>query len=201
MTPTAVVVDDHPMCRQATRLALEAAHPGIVIREAATFAEAQAQADEATLMTLDLSLPDNRGALAIADLLQRHSSLRLLVISGTTNPEVEQHVAEIGAHGFLSKAAPITTMVDALRTVMDGQRWFSDTLEHRADSEFARLQMLTGAQRRILQAMAGGRLNKQIAYDLGLSEITVKAHVKAVLRKLAVPNRTQAVLMLQRAQS
>ena len=201
MIGTAVVVDDHPMCRHTTRFALEAAHPGMLVREAGTFAEAKEQAGTATLMTLDLSLPDSHGPLGIADMLQRHAALRLLVISGSVNPEVEQNVAAIGAHGFLSKAAPISEMIDALRAGGAGRQWFSSAFEHRADSEFARLHSLTGAQRRILEAMAGGRLNKQIAHDVGLSEITVKAHVKAVLRKLAVPNRTQAILMLQRAQS
>ena len=95
-------------------------------------------------------------------------------------------------------------MVEAMRAVIAGGTWFSFAIDEAAlpaDSDFARLSSLTGAQSRVLNAMESGRLNKQIAFDLGLSEITVKAHVKAILKKLAVPNRTQAILMQQRAQS
>lgn len=201
MPRIAVIVDDHPMCRQATRMALQVAHPAFEVREANSLAEAYAMAADAELMTLDLALPDNRGALVLSALLDRHPHLRVLVISGASNPEVEQHVAQSGAHGFLSKAASITDMVAALRAVIDGGRWFSEEVDIAAETEFSRLRTLTSAQARVLNAMAGGRLNKQIAHDLSLSEITIKAHVKAILKKLAMPNRTQAVLMLQRVQS
>ncbi|WP_019514974.1 LuxR C-terminal-related transcriptional regulator [Sphingomonas sp. Mn802worker] len=201
---SAIVVDDHPMCRQATAMALGVAAPDLTVIEAASLAEAREHAAGATLMTLDLALPDNRSVLGVPALLERFPHLRLLVISGALNPDIEQQVAVTGAHGYLSKATPISVMVEAMRAVMAGQTWFSFALADTAlpvDSDFARLSSLTTAQSRVLTAMESGRLNKQIAFDLGLSEITVKAHVKAILKKLSVPNRTQAILMLQRAQS
>ena len=200
----AIVVDDHPMCRQATAMALGVAAPELAVVEAASLAEASERAGEATLMTLDLALPDNRSVLGVPALLDRFPHLRMLVISGALNPEIEQQVAATGAHGYLSKATPISVMVEAMRTVLAGDAWFSFSVADAAlpaDSDFTRLSSLTAAQSRVLHAMESGRLNKQIAFDLGLSEITVKAHVKAILKKLAVPNRTQAILMLQRAQS
>jgi DNA-binding NarL/FixJ family response regulator len=200
----AIVVDDHPMCRQATAMALGVAAPELTVVEAASLAEASERAGEATLMTLDLALPDNRSVLGVPALLDRFPHLRMLVISGALNPEIEQQVAATGAHGYLSKSTPISEMVEAMRAVIAGQTWFSFPISEAAlpaDSDFIRLSSLTGAQSRVLNAMESGRLNKQIAFDLGLSEITVKAHVKAILKKLAVPNRTQAILMLQRAQS
>lgn len=200
----AIVVDDHPMCRQATAMALGVAAPELTVVEAASLAEASEHAADATLMTLDLALPDNKSVLGVPALLKRFPHLRMLVISGALNPDVEQQVAATGAHGYLSKATPISVMVDAIRAVLAGEAWFSFPVADAAmpaDSDFARLSSLTGAQSRVLNAMESGRLNKQIAFDLGLSEITVKAHVKAILKKLAVPNRTQAILMLQRAQS
>lgn len=200
----AIVVDDHPMCRQATTMALGVAAPDLTVVEAASLAEASEHAEGATLMTLDLALPDNRSVLGIPALLERFPHLRMLVISGALNPDIEQQVAASGAHGYLSKATPISTMVEAMRAVIAGRAWFSFPVADTAvaaDSDFGRLSSLTAAQSRVLHAMESGRLNKQIAFDLGLSEITVKAHVKAILKKLAVPNRTQAILMLQRAQS
>jgi DNA-binding NarL/FixJ family response regulator len=204
MRRTALVVDDHPMCRQATALALGVAAPDIAVVEADSIAQARLHAGEAALMTLDLALPDNRSVLGLPGLIADYPDLRLLVITGSANPEVERQAAALGAHGFLSKATPITAMVDAMRRVLDGDRWFSFPAEEAQvapDGDFARLASLTAAQTRVLHAMESGRLNKQIAHDLGLSEITVKAHVKAILKKLGVPNRTQAVLMLRRAEA
>jgi DNA-binding NarL/FixJ family response regulator len=204
MSAIAIVVDDHPMCRQATGMALGVAAPELTVVEAASLAEASARAGEAKLMTLDLALPDNRSVLGVPVLLERFPGLKLLVISGALNPDIEQQVAATGAHGYLSKATPISVMVEAMRAVISGGTWFSFEPSDAAlapESEFARLSSLTNAQSRVLNAMESGRLNKQIAFDLGLSEITVKAHVKAILKKLAVPNRTQAILMLQRVQS
>ena len=202
--PLAIVVDDHPMCRQATAMALSVAAPDMTVVEAASLAEAGERAAEATLMTLDLALPDNRSVLGVPALLDRFPHLRLLVISGALNPDIEQQVAATGAHGYLSKATAISVMVEAMRAVIAGQPWFSFPVADAVmptDSDFSRRSSLTNAQSRVLHAMESGRLNKQIAFDLALSEITVKAHVKAILKKLAVPNRTQAILMLQRAQS
>lgn len=185
-------------------LALGVADPSLRVIEAASLAEARASAAEAVLMTLDLMLPDNRSVLGIPALLAEFPTLRLLVISGASNPGIERQVAAIGGHGFLSKATTIATMVEAMRFVLAGGRWFGPDIAeaaHAGDDDFGRLGLLTPAQSRVLHAMEGGRLNKQIAHDLGLSEITVKSHIKAILRKLSVANRTQAILMLQRAEA
>lgn len=202
MSATALVVDDHPMCRQATAMALGVAAPHLPVVEAATIAEARAVAGDAVLMTLDLSLPDNRSVLGVPSLMADFPAMKLLVISGATHEGIERHVAATGAHGYLSKATPIATMVEAMRAVLAGGRWFGpDAEDAPAGDELDRLATLTPAQSRVLHAMESGRLNKQIAFDLGLSEITVKAHVKAILKKLAVPNRTQAILLLRRAEA
>ncbi len=193
------------MCRHATALALGVVDPAIQVIEAATLAEGRAAAPNAALMTLDLMLPDNRSVLGIPALLAEFPQLRLLVISGASNPGIERQVASIGAHGYLSKATSIVTMVEAMRTVLDGGRWFGADVDAAPASnesdDFRLLATLTPAQTRVLHAMESGRLNKQIAYDLGLSEITVKTHVKAILRKLGVANRTQAILMLRRTEA
>lgn len=202
MRNTAVVVDDHPMCRHATAMALQVADPDLMIIEAASLAEAREHAPSAALITLDLALPDATGVLSLPAFRQEYPTVPLLVISGATNPAIERQVAASGAQGYLSKGARISEMIEAMRSILSAGTWFSADVDLRdGDSEFGLVACLTSAQSRVLRAMEGGRLNKQVAYDLGLSEITVKAHVKAILKKLAVPNRTQAILMLRRVES
>lgn len=202
MRRTAVVVDDHPICRHATAMALQVADPDIAVIEASSLAEARVSAQNALLMTLDLALPDNRGVLGLPSVRLEFPSVPILVISGATNPAIEQHVASAGAQGYLSKSARISEMIQAMRAVLAAQTWFSPglTIECR-DTDASRLFSLTSGQTRVLRAMEGGRLNKQIAFDLGLSEITIKAHVKAILKKLNVPNRTQAILLLRQVEA
>lgn len=198
MGSKAVVVDDHPMCRAAAAMAINAVDPEIVVAEASSLAEALEQACDADLLTFDLGLPDSSGVIGLGTLRERFPAASVLVISGVTNPAIERQIERLGARGFLTKAAPISEMVQAIAAVSAGGRWFSNELANFGeDDDFSRLASLTPAQARVLAAMETGRLNKQIAHDLGLSEITVKAHVKAILKKLSTPNRTQAILMLR----
>jgi len=202
MKRTAVIVDDHPMCRQATCMAIRLVDPDCDCIEAETLESARSAAGRASLMTLDLGLPDTRGTRGLAAIREEFPHLPMLVISGASHPAIESQVAALGADGFLPKSASVSDMVAAVRKVINRESWFSpDLAQADEDCAFTRLASLTPAQTRVLEAMESGRLNKQIAYDLGLSEITVKAHVKAILKKLGVPNRTQAVLMLREAEA
>ncbi|KAA8920927.1 hypothetical protein CEK64_04910, partial [Xanthomonas sontii] len=105
------------------------------------------------------------------------------------------------AFGFIPKSADSDTIGLALGTVLDGEHWAPPEARNvpptdRAEREVGqRLRELTPQQFRVLQMLGAGSLNKQIAYDLGVSEATIKAHVTAILRKLGVTNRTQAVLL------
>ena len=105
-----------------------------------------------------------------------------------------------GALGFIPKSADSDTIGQAIGAVLDGERWVPEEAHSapatsRDEQETAqRLRHLTPQQFKVLQMLGAGRLNKQIAYDLGVSEATIKAHVTAILRKLHVTNRTQAVL-------
>jgi DNA-binding NarL/FixJ family response regulator len=195
-----VIADDHPMCREAARMALGVADPEAESDFAGSLADVRQLIADARFLVLDLALPDSRGTLAITELLQESPALDILVVTGSEQPHIERKARLAGAKGFVSKAAPISEMIEAMKTVIEGKTWFSPTSLEEADdspdNKFSKLASLTGAQRRVLTAMGDGKLNKQIAYDLGLSEITIKAHVKAILRKLGVLNRTQAILML-----
>jgi DNA-binding NarL/FixJ family response regulator len=196
----AVVADDHPMCRIAARMAIQAVIPDADVVLVTNLSKAHHSVDSSTsLLVLDLSLPDSKGIDGIVRMLDHAPGLLIAVLTGFDTPEIEQKARQAGAVAFVSKAAPIKTLIEAFRTVLGGGTWFSGAAlaDTPSSSQVERYGTLTPAQRRVLDAMAGGRLNKQIAYDLNLSQITVKSHVKAILKKLEVVNRTQAVLLLK----
>lgn len=196
-----IVADDHPMCREAARLALSMVAPEAEIAQASTLEQVLADPVVADMVVLDLGLPDSRGIASLIDVARARPTTPILIVSGAEAPDVEARVASNGAAGFVSKAAPIDVLIEAIRTVAGGGSYFASDLEQ-AEGEGleARLALLTPAEARVLRAMRGGDLNKQIAYELNLSEITVKQHVKAILRKLQVVNRTQAILLLHDVQ-
>lgn len=179
-------------------MALLSVDPAAEAMLAGSLAESQAALATADLLILDLALPDSKGVIGLGDVLACAPAARSLVVSGATNPGIERLVAAAGAHGFFAKSAPLFEMIPALKAVLAGETWFAadDDAAH-DDATVERFASLTPAQRRVLGAMQEGRLNKQIAHDLSLSEITVKAHIKAILRKLGAGNRTQAILMLR----
>lgn len=201
MIQRAIVADDHPMCREAARIALSLVAPEAEIVEASTLEEILADPAAADLVVLDLGLPDSRGIASLIDVARARPATPILIVSGAESADVEARVAANGGAGFVSKAAPIETLIEAIRTVAGGDPYFSaDLKQGEAEGLEARLALLTPAEARVLRAMRSGDLNKQIAYELNLSEITVKQHVKAILRKLRVVNRTQAVLLLHDVQ-
>ncbi|MCU6456142.1 response regulator transcription factor [Sphingomonas sp. A2-49] len=193
-----MVADDHPMCREAAKHALRIADPDLFLVEAATLRDTLDDRMPLDLVILDLRLPDSNGIGSLIDVMRARPGTSILVVSATEDADTERQVAALGGSGFVSKAAPITELVEAVRAILAGRRWFGPGATVQAPEgtdRASRLAALTAAESRVLRAMSDGRLNKQIAFDLGLSEITVKQHVKAILRKLDVFNRTQAVLL------
>lgn len=181
-------------------MALEIVAPGAAVAQAATLAEVLGDPLPAGLVILDLGLADSRGIASLIEVARARPSTPILVVSGDERPDIEARAAANGAAGYVPKAAPLADLAAAIRTVLSGGTHFTPGLEIEApDSADARLASLSPAEARVLRAMRDGGLNKQIAFELGLSEITVKQHVKAILRKLGVVNRTQAVLLLHDA--
>ncbi|NBC36163.1 response regulator [Novosphingobium sp. FSY-8] len=199
MPMQALVVDDHPMCRTAARIAVLAVDPHAKVSEAASLAEALAHAPDYDILLLDLRLPDAAGLAVIYALQDAHPETPILVITGNEVEGLASAVRSAGASGIVSKTEPVTVLAEAVAKVTgEGGHFFTDTGPSVDDqSAVGRLRLLSAAERRVLLAMCDGSLNKQIAYRLGISEITVKQHVKAILRKLGVLNRTQAVLVMQ----
>jgi DNA-binding NarL/FixJ family response regulator len=160
---------------------------------------------EADLLFLDLNMPGVSGFSALAYIRSNHESLPTVIVSATDDPAVIRRSIQHGASGFIPKSSPISTLESGIRAVLDGEVWIPaeiDLKDDGLDSEEARiaaaLSSLTPHQFRVLMMLGEGLLNKQIAFQLGVSEATIKAHVTAILRKMDVHNRTQAVLALER---
>ncbi|WAC58582.1 response regulator transcription factor [Brevundimonas sp. SL130] len=193
-----VVADDHPLFRAALRSAVDKAAPGAAIDECGSLAEVRLAlaAGSVDLLLLDLKLSDSEGMAGLAAIRAEHPAVPVAVVSASEDAAVVRHALGLGAAGFIPKSASLPQMVEAITAILAGDGWAPDTPEGDADDDLpARVASLTPSQLRILEGLKAGRLNKQIAFDLGVSEATIKAHLTSVFRKLGVHNRTQAVIL------
>lgn len=201
-----VVVDDHPLFREALAGALARHRPHCSIEALGTFEALQerlARDAELDLILLDLHLPGNHGLSGLAWLRGHHPELPVLLISAHDDPDIIQRALDDGAAGFLSKSAEAEALSRAIDQVLAGETWLPEGFEPAAgrgeESALAqRVGELTPQQYRILCMLGDGLLNKQIAWELDITEATVKAHMTAIMRKLGVSNRTQAVTLFNR---
>jgi DNA-binding NarL/FixJ family response regulator len=201
--PLLLVADDHPLFRDALKRLVGGFWPDVAVQEASdaesVFALAEAQPD-ADLLLLDLTMPGARGFSVLVHLRAQHPALPIVMVSARDDADTRRRALDHGAAGFLSKSASPEEMQRTLDAVLAGDRPQPPPAsapvgpDERAIA--ARIATLTPAQFRVLSRVAAGLLNKQIAWELGIGEATVKAHMGAVLDKLGATNRTQAVLML-----
>lgn len=202
-----VIADDHPLFRGALRQAVCGILPEAAIEEAGSLEATTgliAAASETDLVLLDLKMPGVQGFSGLMYLRAQYPGVPVIVVSANDDPAVIRRCMEFGASGFMPKTLDIAAMALALRTVLDGGTWVPAGIDLtvEADREIAelarRLATLTPQQVRVLMMLSEGLLNKQIAYELSVSEATVKAHVSAILQKLGVDSRTQAVIAAAR---
>lgn len=193
-----LLVDDHPLFRAALITAVRRVQADARVLEAQSLREATARlrADPAiSLVLLDLRMPDCQGFSGLLALRGEFPDHRIVVVSAAEDADTVRRALAFGAAGFIPKSAPLDTLMEALRAVLSGGVWTPPGFHAEADDEAVqRFGSLTPAQLRILMSMRKGLLNKQIAYDMGISEATVKSHVTMIFRKLGVTNRTQAVV-------
>ena len=205
---TVIVADDHPLFRTAIKEALEAEQGETNFLEANSFESLQELVDEqkeVDLVLLDLHMPGVSGFAGLVYLCKRYPSVPVVIISANEDPVVIRRALEHGAAGFIPKSSSIDTITQAISSILMGEIW-APALTHSdlpgsntSEMELAeRMAQLTPQQFKVLMMMSQGLLNKQIAYDLGVSEATIKAHVTAIMNKLGVSNRTQAVLAANR---
>lgn len=204
---TFVIADDHPLFRGALKEAIASIGDAPSVLEAGDFESAKRTLlgeDDIDLLLLDLTMPGASGLSGLVSLHGIQPCLPIVVISAHDDPVTIRRALELGASGFISKSASMDDIRNAVRTVLDGGIAAPPAMElgEERDPEISnlirRLQTLTPQQTRVLSMLGEGLLNKQIAYELGVSEATVKAHVSAILQKLGVDSRTQAVIQLAR---
>ncbi len=199
-----LIADDHPLVLGALRQTVSGAIAGVEIHEAHDFDSLAATLEahpDMDLVLLDLSMPGVRGFSGLLYLRAERPGLPVIVVSANEDRAVMRHCLEFGAAAYVPKSLDVETMRAAVRTVLDGGHWAPPDLDAKTPAEreasalVKRLSSLTPQQVRVLMMLSQGLLNKQIAYELSVSEATVKAHVSAILQKLGVESRTQAVIL------
>jgi DNA-binding NarL/FixJ family response regulator len=198
-----VIADDHPLFRDALRQAVASVVASARIDEAGSFEELTALLDQDSdvdLVLLDLTMPGISGFSGLIYLRAQFPAIPVVIVSASDDGGTIRQSMDFGASGFIPKRFGVDTLRDAITKVLGGDVWVpADTdLSSATDPELMRLRnrlvTLTPQQVRVLMMLSEGLLNKQIAYELGVSEATIKAHVSAILQKLGVESRTQAVI-------
>ena len=204
---TIIIADDHPLFRGALRQAVSDLGEAIEILEAGAFDAARDLAErhaDADVMLLDLAMPGVSGFSGLMTLRAAFPNLPIIIVSATDDPQTIRRAIDLGASGFTSKSSGIDEIREAVRTVLMGEIAVPEGFSGGPEPDsgvaelLARVRTLTPQQGRVLSMLAEGLLNKQIAYELGVSEATIKAHVSAILLKLDVDSRTQAVIQLSK---
>jgi len=201
-----ILADDHPLFRQALMITLKSHFSGAEIFDAETIPELEQHlqnVNDADLLLLDLDIPGAQGFNSLITIRRSYPNLGVVIISGFEDKETIYKAMNFGAAGFIPKSTPVPEMVVAIKEVLNGKLWTPDgDFNGSAQTSIAddKIASLTPKQHKILLMFADGLLNKQIAYELGLSESTIKSHASTIFLKLGVRNRTQAVIVLNELQ-
>ncbi|MDE1461966.1 response regulator transcription factor [Spartinivicinus poritis] len=208
ITPyTIAIADDHPLFRSALKQALSQGFPEAKLLEADSMLSLQTlvrQCQNLDLILLDLMMPGADGLSGLIYLRSHHPAIPIAVVSASEDHSVIQQVMNQGAAGFIPKSAPLPLINKALTCIFNGEIWLPEQYTNQPTNTNPelhnltdKLASLTPQQYRVLIMMTEGLLNKQIAFDLGVSEATIKAHATAIFKKLNVRNRTQAVILMK----
>lgn len=206
MSACFIIADDHPLFRAALTQAVQGTLDDARVVSAASMEQLEKAVDaepSADLVLLDLHMPGARGFSSLAWLRSQHPEIPVIVVSAQDDARTVRRAADFDAAGFLSKSTPLEDMQAAIRRVLNGDTVFPELLEEQTEDAALATKMatLTPQQFRVFMRLADGALNKQIAYDLNVSEATIKAHMTAILRKLGLYSRTQAAVLAHQLQA
>lgn len=210
MTTKFVIADDHPLFRDALSGALMPLFDNLELLQAGTLDEAIKLLEvnkDIDLVLLDLHMPGSEDFYGVIRISEDFPDIPVAVVSGSDSPNVVSKVMAFGAKGFIPKTTPSLDTAKAIKSILDGSTWLPDNMQEnliRVDRDeidiASRMAELTPKQFQVLKHLQSGMLNKQIAFDLNITEATVKAHISAIFKKLEVNNRTQAVLVAEKLQ-
>jgi two-component system nitrate/nitrite response regulator NarL len=210
MQPTKVlIVDDHALLRRGVRNTIEPEEDFEVVGEAEDGAEALAKAKELKpdLILMDISMPQGNGLEALSAIKRELPDVKIIMLTVHDKEENLLEAIKRGAEGFLSKNVRAKALLDSLRGAMRGEAAISRHMAGKILREFVRLAeiedkktsgQLTPREKEVLQKLSEGLSNKEIGLSLCISENTVKVHVKNILRKLHLQNRTEAAAYARR---
>ena len=199
-----IIADDHPLFRQALLGTLKPKFVKATWYEAQTISELELHLSnhkDCDVVLLDLNIPGGHGFNNLVNIRHHYPQIPVIMISAHEDNDTISKAVEFGASGFIPKSTPVEQILQAIVQVLSGDVWLPSHYQapkHTGDNiDIAdRVASLTQQQHRILMMFAEGMLNKQIAYDLNVSEATIKAHATAIFKKLNVRNRTQAVIAI-----
>ena len=206
MHKTILISDDHPLFRQALRAAVSPLFSNARIEEAETLAATQTALDQGNvdLLLLDLKMSDSKGLAGLMIIKGTYPEVPVIVVSASEGTDTMRAALQAGASGYISKSESPQGIRHAIQLVVDGGVSIPEaamsgvTDDEREELEaIENISSLTPTQLKVLVKMTEGMLNKQIAFDMNISEATVKSHVTAIFKKLKVRTRTQAVVLIK----
>lgn len=201
-----LIADDHALFRDGLAMRLEEINPDIVLHQAPTFSQALKILDkeaDINMIIADLDMPDMKWEDGIEQLKKKSPDSSLIVISASEDIRNIRKILATGIKGYIPKRSDPKIMHNALKLILEGGTYIPPALiensaEHNTGGYRSNGKTLTNRQSQVLDLIAQGKSNKQIAYEMGVSEATVKLHINALLRSLKVNNRTQAVVTAQK---
>ena len=205
-----LVADDHPLFHEALSGALEPYFENAQIIQAGSLDDAMAKLNEfdgVELILLDLNMPGGEYFNGLITLREQYPNIPIGVVSGSDTVEVVAQVMSLGAQGFIPKVSQTREIAQAIVDIIGGKKWLPEGMEEeleKVDDELKvllqRFRELTPKQIQVLSYLRAGLMNKQIAHEMNVTEATIKAHISAILRKLEINTRTQAVLLMDKLQ-
>lgn len=209
MTNFILIADDHPLFREALAYIVTSVIPSAIFTEATNYSETKQCLNDTlfSLVFLDLNMPDSNGLSDLALIKKLHPSVPIVVVSAHEDPSIIRTCFEYNASGYITKSSAPDEIKSAIKTILAGDTYAPKgvdlTTEANDPKQIAidQIGSLTPSQLKVLIEMGKGKLNKQIAYDLDITEATVKAHITTVFKKLKINNRTQAVLFANEHQA
>lgn len=202
------VADDHPLFRNALNEVIKQHYPDAVVVQSmdldGTMRELEKNA-ETDLLLLDLHMPGSRDLFGLITVRDKFSGIPVAIISADEDVSTISRAMGHGASGYIPKSCSPQLIHQAIASILDGNRWVPEEYRNSLmpvtaeEKDLAqKIATLTPQQYRVLCFLREGWLNKQIGYELGVTEATIKAHITAIFRKLGTTNRTQAVIMLSK---
>ena len=210
MSQAVLIADDHPLFREALTYIAGSVLPDCELHEAINYQETRdkLESNSYKLVFLDLNMPDANGLTDLALLKKMHPQVPMVVVSALEDPNIIKTCLDYNASGYIIKSSSPEEIKKAIKTILEGDVYAPPSMDQTGTSTSVTakpgtdgISSLTPSQLKVLIEIGKGKLNKQIAFDLEISEATVKAHITSIFKKLGINNRTQAVLIAQEHQT